>query len=73
MSDVFKLIGTLRPAGPVEAPSRPGSERTAGRPAGDPDARQALDRALARLDGFLRSGQPPRADAARGTYLNVLV
>lgn len=38
--------------------------------AGD-DADPRLRAALKRLDRFLASGEPPRANAPRGTYLNI--
>jgi hypothetical protein len=73
MSDVFKLVGTLRPAVTPQSPPQSGTERSPGRGGDAADGRPALDAALARLDQVLRSGIPPRADAPRGTYLNVVV
>ncbi len=47
-----------------------GDGETFPRPTAD-DADPRLRAALKRLDRFLASGEPPRADAPRGTYLNI--
>ncbi|MFO1128191.1 MAG: hypothetical protein U1E66_07175 [Rhodospirillales bacterium] len=78
MTDLFRLVGTLRPTTSATTPAtEPGTRPTAEPPPGRPtDARtapEALKTALKQLDQLLKSGTPARADAHRGTYLNVLV
>lgn len=71
MSDVFRLIGTLRPAADAERRPPARAEGASGRAFDDP--RRSLDAALDRLDRQLRSGAAPDPLARRGTYLNILV
>ena len=76
MTDLFRLVGPLRPTAPSEstATRMPADRQQAGRSAaGERDDPETLRAALDRLDRFLKSGEAPRADARKGSYLNVVV
>ena len=62
MTDLYRLVGPLRPA----ASASESAIRAT------PDA-ATLRAALDRLDQFLKSGTPPRPDAPKGFYLNIVV
>ncbi|MFO1154731.1 MAG: hypothetical protein U1E42_13880 [Rhodospirillales bacterium] len=75
MTDLFRLVGPLRPTTASETTVRSTSDRQQpGRSAtGQRDDADTLRAALDRLDQYLKSGEPPRADARKGSYLNVVV
>jgi hypothetical protein len=73
MADVMKLIGILQPSTAAASGSQtprqqlPGEAGSAAR--NEADTRLQLER----LSRFLASGAPPRQDAPRGTYLNIVI
>jgi hypothetical protein len=76
MTDLFRLVGPLRPTPSAsEASVRVTADRQPpGRSAaGGRDDAAFLRTALDRLDQFLKSGTPPRSDAPKGFYLDVVV
>lgn len=80
MTDLFRLVGPPRPPGSASASAsasdtgvRPSTERSSGRSSDARTPPAALQAALDRLDQFLKSGTPPRTDAPKGFYLNVVV
>jgi hypothetical protein len=75
MTDLFRLVPLRPPASAAsEATVRAMPDRQPGRStAGERDDAASLRAALDRLDLFLKSGTPPRSDAPKGFYLNVVV
>jgi hypothetical protein len=76
MTDLYRLVGPLRPAASAsESAIRATPDRQQpGRSAADRrDDAATLRAALDRLDQFLKSGTPPRPDAPKGFYLNIVV